>query len=221
LEALMTQKAVKCSVWLAAFGLVVTASSLAQAQTLGVRHDFTIGVERVFGMYSGRVELERPPLDYSVETTSFGLAFQRPISMLATPRVSFDYFIIPSLSLGGTLGFDSADPGGDPDNNDEESGAVLFAPRVGYAIPFNTEWGVWFRGGLTYVAWDTDDNDEGTSLMALSGEAAFYFMPVPAVGFTGGPVLDLGISGEERWGNQDVDYNERLFGLAFGMFARF
>jgi hypothetical protein len=90
---------------------------------------------------------------------------------------------------------------------------------VGYAIPFNPDWGVWFHGGLTYLGEDFGNN-VNTSLLALTADATFYYMPAPSVGFTGGPILDLGITGSRKAGNFDGDYNERLFGLGFGMFAR-
>jgi hypothetical protein len=213
----MINKALKLSFFITAPLLAVSLSSLAQAQSLGGRHDITLGVERVFGLYSTRIEQERGNVDYSAKATSFGLAYQQPVMPLAVPRVGFDFFIAPSLSLGGTLGFYSEDPG--TDNGDDNMSGVLFSPRIGYAVPFNTEWGVWFRGGITYWGWDADNGNE-ISLIALSGEAAFYFMPAPSVGFTGGPILDLGVSGDGRWNNDDGDYDARLFGIGFGMFAR-
>jgi hypothetical protein len=219
----MIQTVLKRSFFLAAafaaMTLSLTLSSTANAQSLGARHDLTIGVERVFGLYSVRVQEERGPQDFTTKATSFGLGYQQPVTPLTVPRVAVDFFITQQLSLGGSLGFYSVDPGNNPDTANDEMSGVLFAPRVGYAIPFNTEWGVWFRGGFTYWGWDSD-NDNEMSLLALSGEAAFYFMPAPSVGFTGGPLLDLGLSGNERFGNAKGDYDARVFGIGFGMFAR-
>jgi hypothetical protein len=213
----------KTPVALSAAALVLAVSSVAQAQSLGAQGDFTLGVERVFGMYISHIDQERMNVNLDRDPTSIGLAYQRPNSMLTIPRVGFDYFIIPQLSLGGTLGFYSDDPDdtdGDPGDNNDESSGLLFAPRVGYAIDFNAKWGVWLRGGLTYVSVDRD-NDDDVSLIALSGEGAFYFMPVPSVGFTLSPLFDLGLSGEEHVGNDEWDYNERVFGISLGMFGRF
>jgi hypothetical protein len=216
----MIQKAFKSGVGLLAFGVAVAVSSQAQAQSLGGRQDVVLGVERVFGLYSARIVRERGNDDIVTRSSSVGLAFQEPVMPLAVPRVAFDYFITQQLSLGGSLGFYSQDPGEDPGILNDDSGGFLFAPRVGYAIPFNTEWGVWFRGGLTYFSWEAD-NDDSVSLMALTGEATFYFMPAPSVGFTGGPLMDLGFAGDEQFGVNEGDFDARLLGIGFGMFARF
>lgn len=216
----MIQKAFKGGVGLLAFGAAALVSQLAHAQSLGGRNDFVIGAERVFGLYSARIVWDAPGDDIVTKSSSVGIAFQEPVTPLATPRVAFDYFIAQQFSIGGTLGFYSSDPGNDPNPNRDDSGGVLFAPRVGYAIPFNTEWGVWLRGGLTYYSWE-DDLDNSISLMALTAEGAFYFMPSPSVGFTGGPLLDLGITGDQETAIDEGDYDARLFGIGFGMFARF
>jgi hypothetical protein len=144
-----------------------------------------------------------------------------PDSPLVVPRVGFDYFIIPQLSLGGSLALAWYDPNDDDDDDDDgEISTLLFAPRVGYAIEFNASWGVWLRGGFSYYTVGFD-NDVSRNLLALTGEGAFYYLPTPNVGFTLTPLFDLGLSGEVENDIEDQDYTERVFALMFGMFARF
>ncbi len=187
----------------------------AEAQSLGRKHDITFAADRLFGFYGIDTDLD-PGTDRDM--TSYGLAYQSPIGLFDVPRLGIDFFLIQQLSIGGSIGWFVYDPDA-PGNNDEDVSGFIFSPRIGYVIPFNAEWGIWPRGGLTYASRDRNDVYHAT---AFTLEAHFYYMPAPAVGFMLGPVLDLGFSGERRIpGNQDADYEERLFGLAFGMFARF
>lgn len=195
--------------------VLVSGMSLAtdvEAQTLGAQWDVTVGVERVFGFYS--IDVERHVTDTQVQRrdqSNSGVGYQPSIGFFDLPRVGVDVFIVERLSLGGSIGFFSIDT----DDDDDVSG-LIFAPRVGYVIPFDQRWGFWPRGGLSYVSREFDNDQH---LTALTLEAQFYFMPSPFVGFTAGLLADLGITGE--WGPQNRDYDERLLGLGFGMFARF
>lgn len=212
---------IRCSSSLPVALSVLGWSAAASAQGLGDDGDFTIGVERVFGLYTMHIEQELPgPVDLERDPGSFGFMFQSaPDSPLVVPRVGFDYFIIPQLSLGGSLALASYDPDDDDDDDDEVS-TFLFAPRVGYAIEFNASWGVWLRGGFSYYS-QGFANDTSRNLLALSGEGAFYYLPAPNVGFTLSPLFDLGLTGEVENDDADQDYTERVFALMLGMFARF
>lgn len=199
-------------------GAVFVFGTHAQAQELGQADDWTLSAERLFGFYDADVTAEfGNDVVEDRDRSSLGFAYQESIGMFDVPRIGFDYFIIPHLSLGGSLGFFSHDPDTDDDESDEYSG-FLFSPRVGYAVPFNDQWGVWPRGGLTYV-----ERDGGVVMdqTALSAEVPFYFMPARNVGFTGSILFDIGLAGSWRAGGQERDYDEQLFGLGFGMFARF
>jgi hypothetical protein len=200
-------------VWGSVLAVSASWTPEAAAQSLGGQGDFVIGAERVFGFYSVNVDWDGPGNgnnDY--DATSAGLGFQGPVSVLAIPRVGLDYFIVDSLSLGGNIGFYSNNGDGGADQS-----GLLFAPRVGYAVPFSPEWGIWPRGGLTYVS----INDPDFSVGALSAELPLYFMPAPNVGFFTSLMLDIGLTGNREAGGDDYDYTEQLIGLGFGMFARF
>lgn len=190
----------------------------AQAQSLGHRHDWTLGAERLFGFYALDTTVELPGDDLHRDRSSVGFGYQQPIGLFDVPRLAFDYFVVPNLSIGGSLGFFTFDPDTDDDDSDEVDG-FLFSPRVGYAVPFNEEWGVWPRGGLTYA-----DREGGAAVLeqtALSLEVPFYFMPARNVGFTASILFDIGLTGETRVNGVRRDYDEDLLGVAFGIFARF
>lgn len=194
----------------------MTSGHEVHAQALGQPWDVTVGVERVFGFYS--IDIEREISDVQTQelnASSSGFAYQPSVGLFDVPRVGIDVFVTQRLSVGGSIGFYSNDPDESDDESDDTSG-FLFAPRVGYVIPFNFRWGFWPRGGFSYVSLDSQQN---VKLTALTLEGQFYFMPSPFVGITGGLLLDLGLTGE--WGGQNRDYDERLIGLGFGLFARF
>lgn len=194
--------------------IVASLSSIqASAQTLGGSGDATLGVERVFGFYGVSAEADTPGGGTDLDASGAGVGFHEPVSMFAVPRVAFDYFIIDSLSLGGSLGFFS----NDYDSGGGQDSGFILAPRVGYAVPFNAEWGIWPRGGISYYSVDDPDRNQ----VAFSAELPLYYMPMANVGFFTNLLFDFGLSGEIDLGPTDYDYSESLFGLGFGLFARF
>jgi hypothetical protein len=205
-----------------AIAATITLTAEASAQSLGRRWDVTVSAERLFGIYGIDIEAEDGQGDTnSFEPSSTGFGFQPPVGLFDVPRLGVDVFIVDRLSLGGSLGFYSYDPDTNSDDSDEISG-FLFAPRVGYVIPFNQKWGFWPRGGFTYVSQEiSGPSARDRNQFALSLEGLFYFMPAPNVGFTASPVFDFGLTGEYRPVTTDLDYEERLFGIALGLFVRF
>jgi hypothetical protein len=204
-------------------GLILLFSSTAAA-AYGKRGNFSVGIERLFGVYSDHTAVEqRGGADQTVDTTELGFLYQAQPSAFAIPRVTFDYFLIDNLSLGAGLGaysFSSTDL-----FIQAESGYIL-APRVGYNFTFNGMFGVQPHAGFTYVHSAqrlrnvTDDLDSGQLAVALDG--MFYFMPAPNVGISGTVIADVGISGSQQDAAGNItDRHERLFGVAFGMFAHF
>lgn len=198
------------STWFAALsGLCAYTLSSAASAEIGKPLDVVVSAERLFGIYGVERDYEPDDLDDD-DDTSIGLLMQGyHLSPVTVPRVAIDIFIIDSLSLGGSLGLYSNDIG--------NSSGVLFAPRVGYAIEFNRQWGFWPKGGFTYYSQNNPDRGH----FSLSMEGAFTFMPDPSFGFTATPFLDLGLGGEQDAGPVDIDYVDRAFGVALGLFVRF
>jgi hypothetical protein len=131
------------------------------------------------------------------------------------PRFAVDYFVIDSLSVGGTLAYVHTDEDDDQPNDDDDWGTFLFSPRVGYAIPFAEIAGFWPRGGFTYV--NHDDGNDWDEL-ALTIEAMFWLSPAEGVAFVLGPTLDIGITGEEDSG---TDIQNTVVGVSVGLMGWF
>jgi hypothetical protein len=191
--------------------------ALAQ-QTFGPQGTAAFSGDRLFGFYSGSVEDELPGGDFETEYTTFGFAWQGPIhpSPFTVPRLGFDYFVIDSLSIGGSIAY--ADYSIDPDGPPEAEGsAFIFAPRVGYVWMFSDVIGFWLRGGFTYHSYDDDGvfglDEHG---FAFTADPMFVITPTAHFGFVLGPVIDFTISGERETGAGDVDRNYANFGIAMG-----
>lgn len=195
--------------------LLVSSGALAQDK-LGQPMDVVLGIERAFGFYTGESSYDPDPGEETeVDRQGFSLGWShtgQPFPFWA-PRFGFDIFVIESLSVGGSFGIVSQDNDDDgPDDDDDGRGGFLFAPRVGYFIDFGEYFGFWPRGGFTF--YDLDDPDQSQGLLTL--EAYFTFAPRDGFGFSFGPVIDLGFTGET---GDDVDLREKSFGVAIGMFG--
>ena len=135
--------------------------ALAQRR-FGDEKQLVISAESLFGLSSQSVGHHVPngeTIDTSnrlgfLYSTSSGGAGGTQGMPPAGPKVGFHYFVIPSLSIGGTIGFESRgctrtdkrnNSSLTTDNADETSFVLL--PKVGYALMFNDIIGFWFRGG--------------------------------------------------------------------------
>lgn len=199
---------------------------------------FAIGAERItgFAVTHTEAEFEAGPLsfDYESDTTSFSFLATDPESPFVSPRVGFDFFVIDGLSLGGFIGYASNDTEGDFDGDDEDeeqqSSTFMFGPRVGYAYMFSDIFGIWPRGGITYVSGNVEDDNEvesETSLFALSAELMLVLSPVEHAAFIFGPTMDFTISGDGEFNNPagpdgDIDdLKVNTFGVQAGIVAWF
>ncbi len=223
--------------------LGLTSNALAQ-ERFGQSGSFAIGAERItgFAVSSTEWELDEPPVeaDYEEDTQSFFLLSSDPTTPFAAPRVGFDFFVIDGLSIGGYLtylGNDSESTttvNGADDDEEAESSVFMFGPRVGYAAMFNDTFGIWPRGGFTYVSWSFEDENNAeveASVFALSMEAMFVVAPVQHVAFIFGPTFDFTLSGEGEYDNPNVppngfnadidDVKLQSFGIHAGLVAWF
>jgi hypothetical protein len=207
----------------AALGLLCMAKP-AGAQAAAVGHarfgdqgQLAITAENLFGFSSQSATVHEPaaPLgngDVSDTNTRLGLLFgsQQGGVVPNGLRVAGHYFVIPSLSIGGTIGFESR--GGSGSQQDVNSGVTIsqdkqnetsfvILPKVGYALMFNDIIGFWFRGGLGYASDTRHLNDafspdhQSTSFWLVSAEALFVVSPVPNFGFYVGPTAELSFHG--------------------------
>jgi hypothetical protein len=229
-------------------GLLLAPPAAAQdgPADFGQKGQFVISGERLFGLVLASsstseiddgVEVER-----TVSYTTFNLLMNpSQFTTYATPRIGFDYLVIDRLTLGGSLGFATGsgeveqEAAGVSQTQDTGSwNAFLLAPRVGYAFMFTPVLGIWPRGGITFLLGGSEDEDgypkTSSSRLALTMEVPFVITPLPHVGFTFAPTLDLGLTGSdevttlndmgvETTTERDVVATD--FGIQAGMFVYF
>lgn len=129
-----------------------------------------------------------------------------------TPRVGFDYVLIPNLTLGGdlfvffTLGGSSTTKSGNTSvtTNLPSGNAFGIAPRVGYIFGMSDLLSIWLRGGLSFYHAGTSQNDNNCNNQSVTSSANLFGLdlnpqlvisPVPHFAFTAGPALDFGVAG--------------------------
>ena len=210
---------------IAAFSALAFASGVAGAEQFGDSGTFAIGVDRIFGYVS-----DTQSYDYTLTvptgtgTTSTKTTSEMTVSNFSVfgrtswsngtrigqlPRLSFDAFLGPGVSVGGSLMYDhysiSNKSNGVEDPDKPSLGLWLFSPRVGFAYMFTPQVGIWPRVGITYVHTSIDStNTSTTGTVTTTSESlglVYYTMdvnlvvtPVSHVGFTIGPTLDYLLS---------------------------
>jgi hypothetical protein len=192
--------------------------ALAQ-QVFGPQGTAAFSADRLFGFYAVSEEVEFPGGDQEWDTTTFGFAWQGPahFSPYTVPRLGFDYFVINSLSIGGSIAYANYDRDPPGDGPDQEFSAFIFAPRVGYVWMFSDVIGFWLRGGLTYHSYSFDDEGDENAF-AFTADPMFVITPTPHFGFIVGPVMDFSITGERDYGPLgDLDLRYTTFGISAGL----
>jgi hypothetical protein len=122
------------------------------------------------------------------------------------------------LSLGGGLIYS------DSDRSFQVTAGTTFgiAPRIGYAIPFNSALALWLRAGITYI---TESISGGGNQWQFSpaGEVYLVITPVSHFGITLGPWIEWGVAGKECTGNncQGQDFRQDFYGGTVGILADF
>ncbi len=195
-----------------AAAVVLGASAASAEPRLGYKGDAALSADRMMGLTWTRDHTERPGRDDNVDHSGFSFGWRSRVQQTPfdAPRLAFDYFIIDSLSLGGSLGFVSY--GGD----DPHTEHFLLHPRVGYMFGISDTFGFWLRGGLTYHSVNGPGNGDEDGL-AFTAEGMFAVTPVDHFGFTFGPTFDADFTG----GRGDNDHSYRSFGINFGLVGWF
>lgn len=181
------------------------------------RGQFVVSGDRLFGVVRGHTQ-ETNGNEQTVTNYTGVSLLASPLSQVAShfasPRIAFDYLPINGLTLGLSAGYfnvalglrDSFQGRSMSIDGPSVSGFML-VPRVGYAYMLTRSVGIWPRAGLTYLhVSETLSNSalNGTSTLkvslnelALTLEAALALVPIEHVGFWIGPVLDVGLSGNQ------------------------
>jgi hypothetical protein len=235
-------------VLLGSLGLWWSTPVAAQPATADFGHkgQFVISGERLFGLVASSISTTRTQNNVEEKTTQSYTTFNllmNPTSptTYAVPRVGFDYLPIDGLTVGGSLGFSTSsgeverEEDGTSVTQDTGSGSTfLLAPRAGYVFMFTPVFGIWPRGGITFVHMSGEDEDGypkvSRNRLALTMEVPFVVTPIPHVGFTFAPTLDLGLTGSDKVTDVDNDNVETTteadvvatdIGIQAGLFVYF
>ncbi|HKQ68049.1 MAG TPA: hypothetical protein VJT73_01855, partial [Polyangiaceae bacterium] len=224
-----------------AFLLLLATAGSAQAQSrFGDKGQLVITGENLFALSTEKLVQATGAGDQTLTSNRFGFLYSQgggPVSPHG-PQVGGHYFIIPQLSIGATIGYESrggsleAPVGGNVvvKRDTTDFSTFILMPKVGYALMFNNIIGFWFRGGVGYFRAgqsnpnDTNDRDS-YSFLLLSADALFVVSPVPHFGFYVGPQADLAVTGSfsnrERNVESSWSAGYRSLGLGLGLLGHF
>jgi hypothetical protein len=208
----------------------------AQAQQFGDRGQLVITAENLFGFSMERIGTEGPNNSEQSNTSSnFGLLHSS--TEVRGPWIGAHYFIIPNLSIGGTLGLlmtggsSTTQTNSTTTTRDSASGfRFVFIPKVGYSLMLTDMVGFWFRAGpgLITASSSGPDNDDPTrsqTFWLLSLDALFVVTPVQHFGFYVGPQGNFSFAGsastESNGTTISWDSNFRSFSIDVGVLGYF
>jgi hypothetical protein len=189
---------------------------------LGEEAQITFGVDRVMGLAFDRAKVDQDVSGTTVTTTNktttiglFGMTGAQSTGLV--PRLALDYFVMESISVGGSLiyisqtGTQDTEGGGLNGSTDLPTITTFeLAPRVGYCMAFDETFSFWPRAGITYFSQKAEttitDPATGTSSTStdtnsgldLTLEGMVGISPFSNFAMLVGPYLDLGLSGTSK-----------------------
>jgi hypothetical protein len=194
------------------FGTAATANAQGYAAPFGAQGQVTFAAERLFGFHWVHNSYEEPNNNHhSSSGTSVGIGWNFAQAMqFNQARLGIDFFVAQDISLGGALGFFSANSHGDGTGVTVDG--FIVSPRVGFNVPLSQSIVFWPKVGLTFLS--VGDN----RVFGLSGEANFVFFPRPSWGFIVAPTLDLAPFGSaDRNNAPSADLSSYSFGVSAGI----
>jgi hypothetical protein len=255
---------------LALAGAAVPAYAQNKVDNIGNGGGIVISGERLAGVYhtttTEKIEDERvtggTPVTTEVETetsvTTLAIFGHNPSAPAELPRLALDYFVVDGFSIGGSFifarnaieidGEQRVSAGGVSQSADINGRvtlqAIVFHPRIGYAVAFNEYIGIWPRAGFSYthleraeettvpdpISGVEEDVEETTTITFthLTLEGLLFVSPFPNFAFIGGPFADIGLGGgtefDSNQPNVDVpdgDTKLSAFGFIVGIAGYF
>jgi hypothetical protein len=168
---------------------------------------WSLGVERVFGF--SRISTSSEANGRTETTNESAVSLFSDVGGRAgysTARVALDYLSASGVSAGGALGYQRLHG----DGPDSVKGWLL-APRIGFFAAVTPGFGLWPRGGVTYVSLAAGADDR--SATAITVELPLVFLVTGGLGIDVMPYADFGIAG----GTDSVDQKLTELGLSFGL----
>ncbi len=203
---------------------------------IGEEQQITFGVDRVMGIAFDRLKYTddsgSTDVDITQKSTTVAL-FGNNGGTMMMPRLALDFFVVESVSVGGSLVYISRtteqenDPGGSADGPTTTTFAI--APRVGYAMAFDETFSLWPRAGITYFSSKEEtpgtagsgSTTTTTSGLDLTVEVPLGISPIENFAILVGPYLDYGLSGSQKTETSagDTEYDGTLtsYGLTVGI----
>jgi hypothetical protein len=147
-----------------------------------------LSAEDMFGFnynHSSNTNLRPNYTTFSLFTNPFGVG----VTTYQWPRLAFDAFVTKGFSAGGAISFSRTT--GSANGASTSTNAFEVAPRIGYSMLLAPLFGIWARGGVTYVYSDANNN-----FLAVTVDALGAIIASPHLAITFGPSVDVGISGK-------------------------
>ncbi len=218
----------------------------AFAQTrFGDRGQLALSAENLFALSTERRAEAFPTGDAIDVTNRFGLLYSDRQDSLSPhgPQVGFHYFFAESMSLGGTIGYESRGGSTTPPTtpplapvsiSKADVSTFIFVPRFGYSMMLTNALGFWFRGGHgMYRVGASNPNDsrqkESFTFWLVALDALFVVTPAQHFGFYVGPQADISFAGSHSVsrvqngvvveGSQNVSFRD--IGLGAGLLGYF
>jgi hypothetical protein len=185
-------------------------NALAQTR-FGDKGQLVLTAENLFALSTERhaeAFLQGDSIDV---TNRFGILYSDRLDSISPhgPQLGAGYFFLPSMSLGGTIGYESR--GGSHTNpptpplapltrDKRDFSTFIFIPRFGYALMLTNALGFYFRGGIGVYRVGTSDpvdsrNKDSLTYWLLALDALFVVSPVQHFGFFVGPQADISFAG--------------------------
>jgi hypothetical protein len=227
----MLRTTIPAAIALACLAVVETAHAQTAVSGFGNAGQFILSADRLFGLnvWSLKNEPQATPTDMTpgnpTKDSGTGInllwggdagigSINAPI--YSTPRLAFDYVLIPGLTVGGAVGYfhrssshETTNMQGVTTSVDRPDGnAIIFSPRAGYIFDFTPLLAVWARGGFTYYwfkSQGTTTNGMASTTsktsadgLAITLDPQLVITPVPHFGITVGPMFDLPLAGSSK-----------------------
>jgi hypothetical protein len=209
----------------ALFVLLASKVAWAQKQGFGDTGEFILGADRLVPVLSYSQgwtgHLGNLPAGETGETTtssqtafSFFWGSTYPgATFFTVPRIGLDYVLAPHFTIGGEMALfitagatqstqiDQAN-GGSTTIPGAPASRTLFgiAPRAGYVLRLTNLFALWLRGGFSFYT-ETDTTNVGNNVsgglnqFSMDLEPQFVITPLPHLGLTIGPTLDVPLFG--------------------------
>jgi hypothetical protein len=216
---------------------------------LGAEGQVVIGVDRVMGVSFDSFKADVPAgggktVETKGKSTTFALfgnaaggsaGASGPSGTALIPRLALDYFVMEGLSVGGSFMYMSTSTSSEVDgksNDGPTTSAILFHPRVGYAMAFDETFSFWPRLGVTYLSSKTtvpqtsgSDHELKWHGFEVTAEANLGISPFSNFAFLIGPFLEFPLSGSYEACQPDcgdsVDTKLTSYGLSASVVGYF